>query len=446
MDLLRFIRSEDIRVHLEKIGYKFTSLEAAWLIYQCKDVDVTIKHQAWNELIQTMPDCEIEDCDGIIASKTLHEYLKKYMDYEDRFIEDFFDPEKNCFDSPNKSVFIVYLSALPDDVPSSYDELPNDGIYSSLDALRNAFNPVGYRFIKRIYCLKVVLDDPYKISSMLLDGDLETVYEIDPFAESLYWEEELDYQYFFKGIRFTAPVPFVPGDILCLPNGKVFLQKDDPNAVDRNESDVEMYTINDARGIHGANFTDYDIDLEYCHDELSEEYEALIPVSDYLKGKIDKYTCLERYKTARNKAHEAEESNCNHIYEFLDIPDPQREEDYTKEYCDAPNDNPEDSIVQRNETAIRIWLDDVRDAPEGYHGCHSVNKAKELIEKCEFDHSKIEVIDCDHDLGDYSEDGGDGIKLLEWLAERGTFYPIELHTMNPVGRENMQQILDRYWK
>ena len=59
--------------------------------------------------------------------------------------------------------------------------------------------------------------------------------------------------------------------------------------------------------------------------------------------------------------------------------------------------------------------------------------------------SPIELIDCDHDLGDYAKDGGDGIRLIDWLAERGSFYRIELHTMNPVGRENMQREIDRYW-
>ena len=145
---------------------------------------------------------------------------------------------------------------------------------------------------------------------------------------------------------------------------------------------------------------------------------------------------MERYKEARSEAHEADESNCNHIYEFLGIPEPE------EEYCYGIPCVPED---QCDSEVVRIWLDDERPAPDGYYPCHSVNKAKELIIKCEQDGSKIAVIDCDHDLGDYSEDGGYGIKLLEWLAERGTFYPIELHTMNPVGRENMQQILDRYW-
>jgi hypothetical protein len=94
---------------------------------------------------------------------------------------------------------------------------------------------------------------------------------------------------------------------------------------------------------------------------------------------------------------------------------------------------------------MKIWLDDVRPAPYGFTHCKSVNEAKSVIEKYE-KKEMIELIDCDHDLGDYAYDGGDGIKLLDWLVERNTLYPILLHTMNPVGRENMKRILNRYWQ
>ena len=94
---------------------------------------------------------------------------------------------------------------------------------------------------------------------------------------------------------------------------------------------------------------------------------------------------------------------------------------------------------------IKIWLDDVREAPEGYCRCHSVNETKETIMACEKESAVIDEINCDHDLGDYAFDGGDGIKLIDWLAERKTHYPVKLHTMNPVGRENMQREIDRYW-
>ena len=71
---------------------------------------------------------------------------------------------------------------------------------------------------------------------------------------------------------------------------------------------------------------------------------------------------------------------------------------------------------------MKIWLDDLRVAPEGYETVKSVNEAIELIEKCEKNNELIEVLDLDHDLGDYAYDGGDAIKLLDYLAERETFY------------------------
>lgn len=95
---------------------------------------------------------------------------------------------------------------------------------------------------------------------------------------------------------------------------------------------------------------------------------------------------------------------------------------------------------------MKIWLDDIRPAPDGFTLAHSVNEAIALIEKAEMDGAGIDLIDCDHDLGDYFPDGGDGIKLLDWLCERQTFYPIALHTANPVGRNNMLRLIRRHWR
>lgn len=59
----------------------------------------------------------------------------------------------------------------------------------------------------------------------------------------------------------------------------------------------------------------------------------------------------------------------------------------------------------------------------------------------------VELIDIDHDAGDFVYDGGDYIKLLNWLEETGRNYPIHIHTMNPVGRERMRAIIRRNgWK
>ena len=106
---------------------------------------------------------------------------------------------------------------------------------------------------------------------------------------------------------------------------------------------------------------------------------------------------------------------------------------------------------------IKLWLDDVRPAPEGYVWCKSVNMAKDRIEYfelCADDDNPfvteiyfIELIDIDHDAGEYVNDGGDYIKLLDWLEETGRNYPIRIHSMNPVGCANMRRIIERNgWK
>ena len=99
---------------------------------------------------------------------------------------------------------------------------------------------------------------------------------------------------------------------------------------------------------------------------------------------------------------------------------------------------------------MKLWIDDLREAPEGYVWCKSVNEAMRWIwhygAKVDFDNNivdNIELLDIDHDAGDYACDGGDYIKLLDWLEETGRSYPIHIHSQNPVGVENMRRIIER---
>ena len=93
---------------------------------------------------------------------------------------------------------------------------------------------------------------------------------------------------------------------------------------------------------------------------------------------------------------------------------------------------------------MRLWIDDVRPAPDGYHWCMSVNEAKDFITGCFQWNKKIEILDIDHDAGDYASDGGDYIEILNWLEEYMVcYFPIHIHSMNPVGAENMRRIIQR---
>ena len=125
---------------------------------------------------------------------------------------------------------------------------------------------------------------------------------------------------------------------------------------------------------------------------------------------------------------------------------------------------------------MKLWVDDVRPAPEGYEWILSVDMAinyiecvnnyqdrwdgmkspiqhfildetdrNALLQMCDerIQENTIELIDLDHDAGDYAEFGGDYIRLLDWLEETGRNYPIRIHSMNPVGRENMRRIIQK---
>lgn len=102
---------------------------------------------------------------------------------------------------------------------------------------------------------------------------------------------------------------------------------------------------------------------------------------------------------------------------------------------------------------MKLWIDDVRPAPKGYVWCKSVRCAKNTIRLGEMasrptelgleGYGLVELIDIDHDAGDYAADGGDYIKLLDWLEETGRNYPIHIHSMNPVGVANMRAIIKR---
>lgn len=93
---------------------------------------------------------------------------------------------------------------------------------------------------------------------------------------------------------------------------------------------------------------------------------------------------------------------------------------------------------------MKIWIDDCRPAPEGYIWLKSVNAAKRYVSMASPYGVADLDISIDHDAGDYANDGGDYIKFLDWLEETNrTPTSIRIHSMNPVGVENMRRIIQK---
>ena len=87
---------------------------------------------------------------------------------------------------------------------------------------------------------------------------------------------------------------------------------------------------------------------------------------------------------------------------------------------------------------MKLWIDDVRPAPDGFIWCKSINQAKAAITAYEHQYS------CDNILIDLDNDGKDYCKILEWLEEKNivdTGYFFKIHSKNPVVIMKMEDII-----
>lgn len=95
----------------------------------------------------------------------------------------------------------------------------------------------------------------------------------------------------------------------------------------------------------------------------------------------------------------------------------------------------------------KLWIDDVRQPPsDEWIWAKTVYEAIGAI--CFYEHNMFTdtiTISLDHDAGDYAKDGGDYVRVLDWLEREGivdTGYFFHIHSQNPVGVQNMRAIIN----
>lgn len=93
MDIYKYIPSKDIREHLQKIGYEFSGLEAAYVIWNNKNITLNEKDAAFAKLIDEYPDEEIKGRINTVPRKSLHAFLDTYMGIPDFEFGTFYDNE-----------------------------------------------------------------------------------------------------------------------------------------------------------------------------------------------------------------------------------------------------------------------------------------------------------------------------------------------------------------
>lgn len=102
------------------------------------------------------------------------------------------------------------------------------------------------------------------------------------------------------------------------------------------------------------------------------------------------------------------------------------------------------------EKEIKVWIDDVRPKPADYDlAFHSVNDVIAYLDSIKGISASV-FLDLDHDAGDFVSDGGDYIRIFDWIEETGFILAnpdihlmFRIHSANPVGRENMRRVIEK---
>lgn len=210
MDIYRFLDSNDIRAHLQSLRYDFTLSEAAFLVWQCATAPLSEKHDAWRELIQTMPDCRMERRRNMCEIQSMHGFLQEYIELEEKLLRDFY----------RESDAVYFYSVLLKDehFPDGFSESEKyERAFPTLsdclaavekDMCDNVAEDILHVCIKR-----QLLSDPNRFMTVCLNNRLE-VMDIDAFHSPL-TKREQELLGAFEGMWFAFPTPFKRGDLVC---------------------------------------------------------------------------------------------------------------------------------------------------------------------------------------------------------------------------------------
>lgn len=295
MKIYDFINSKDIRTHWEKIGYTTSPLEAAWLIWQSKNHTLQEKHTAWQELIDTTPDCEIST---YRYENGLHSFLEAYMAVERSLIADFGKREENAVYTYAPITDRRYSSGV---FFHTFEEAYADACKQEYDHGTDCL-----AFVKAY-----IVGTPKKEITVLWNKD-KKVTGVDEF-HYLSEKNEADLNIFtvFEDLWFKFPVPFQKGDLVRRATGKYDSQESYDTFVltklctewedcDRRlrccmDMIASGYFADENGNFYGECIHAY-MDLEYAKNRLKPHERILIPLSRHMTGKTDIVKTLEIYR------------------------------------------------------------------------------------------------------------------------------------------------------
>jgi len=282
MNVYQYLNSKDVAEHLEKIGFQFTSLEAARVIESCGHINLNEKHDAFRRLMEKMPDEEITlpaECGREEKRTTLHTLLKEYISAEEELLRSFEKDEKGYLYEFRYAGFMDGIEMVYHREYLTYRELKKE-----------------MKSIPRHLEICEGIEE-FIIEKINTENKERTCLTLDKNGEPMSIEN-LDFFYepytvlrFENGNR-AIPHPFQEGDLVCAIDNKtpfVFMEA--------KENTVAGYHLTNT-GLKEQEIYLLPLELKYCRKELKGKEKALAAVSDFVKENIDLATFANLYHKA----------------------------------------------------------------------------------------------------------------------------------------------------
>ncbi len=263
-DICSFIDSDDVRNHLETIGYEPTPAEAAGIIYSSDLRCLADKQAAMRELLESTEDTPIE---GYIY--TLHQLIEDQLSAEDICAEEFFRDD----DSED----ILYMCR-----KDSWD-------FAHEKTLKACFDKIKHYHMSSDICkiFKIDLKDakhhyPYV---EVKNGEIMSIED----------NRTIKFRDIFKSLYKDLPLPFKSGDILYFknpaghPDPFVYIGKRTEPPTEDNcfiEGNMEIYDIDTEGSVYKTYCEDF---IKACRykGSLSNTKALLRPLSAFINNEID---------------------------------------------------------------------------------------------------------------------------------------------------------------
>lgn len=297
MDICNFINSKDIADYLRKLNYKFNTLEAAWLIYQCHRLTMEERHTTWKAMMEEMSDCEVPERMNCLHRSSLFELINDYIAIELKDWELF----KVSSDKTVYTWSVLYSGCK--------DWEDHDGIYSSLDGCCSSIiESLEDEDFELVHIARQKIDN----DTSFWNAEFDKTYKLLEICGCPHTDDEIEVLALsFEGMWFDFPTPFEKGDILIryckypgLDNFPFILNDlitwDCPEHVRSNGDITDMCAgfigVNEGEGTFYNERKAVYMDFEYYREPLKGEYRVLKPLSSLMKGEINETLAFNAFR------------------------------------------------------------------------------------------------------------------------------------------------------